>query len=89
MQNNPGTGNPAPRSPLPRIELPSLVTMAGIPCEVTYAGLAPDLVGVYQINVRTPPNLPSGELELVLTVGGAASRPARIHAADHLPERRR
>ena len=34
------------------------VTMAGLPCEVQYAGLAPGFVGVYQVNLRVPENAP-------------------------------
>jgi uncharacterized protein (TIGR03437 family) len=46
-----------------------------IPADVLYAGSAPGLpVGVTQVNVRLPQNLPSGLLPLWLTQGGARSQ---------------
>lgn len=78
VTNNPGTGNPAPRDPLARTQLTPQVTLGGIPCEVLYSGLAPDFVGLYQINVRAPGNLRTGELELIVTAGSMASPPASV-----------
>ena len=43
--------------------------------EVLYAGTAPGLVGVTQINVRLPEGLPAGRVSVMLTVAGAESRP--------------
>jgi uncharacterized protein (TIGR03437 family) len=43
-----------------------------VPAEVTYAGLVPDLVGVYQFNVVVPPGLTNGDVELKVTTGGEA-----------------
>jgi uncharacterized protein (TIGR03437 family) len=61
---------PSPRSPNPPIS----VTIGGIAAEVTYAGMAPGLYGgILQVNVRLPGNIPSGNVPLVLTVGGASS----------------
>jgi uncharacterized protein (TIGR03437 family) len=77
-ENNPATGNPAPRSPPARTLSPAQVTIGGVTTEVLYSGLAPDLAGVYQINVRTPATLASGETDLVVAIGGAASPPARV-----------
>jgi uncharacterized protein (TIGR03437 family) len=39
--------------------------------QVVYAGLAPGYVGLYQFNVTIPANAPSGDVPLVVTVGGS------------------
>jgi uncharacterized protein (TIGR03437 family) len=61
---------------LPRPRLPVSVTIGGRAVEVVYAGGAPGLVaGVIQVNARVPADLAaSGELPVVLQVGGAASQ---------------
>lgn len=38
--------------------------------QVSFAGLIPDLVGVYQFNVVVPPNAPSGDLAVEVSVAG-------------------
>jgi uncharacterized protein (TIGR03437 family) len=50
--------------------------IAGRAAEVLYAGPAPTLVGVAQINVRVPADLPEGtqRAAVLVTVGGASSR---------------
>lgn len=40
--------------------------------QVGYAGLVPDLVGVYQFNVTVPQNVTSGDVPLRVLVGGEA-----------------
>lgn len=78
VDNNPGTGNPGPRTPPARTRSLPQVTLAGVPCEVLYSGLAPDFVGLYQINVRVPAGVPPGEADLVLTIDGAASPAVKV-----------
>jgi uncharacterized protein (TIGR03437 family) len=50
------------------------VTLAGMPCEVQYAGLAPGFVGVYQVNFRIPANVPGGLQDLIV----AGSPPVKV-----------
>lgn len=78
VTNQPPTGNGAPLSPLASAMAGVRVALAGLPCEVQYAGLAPVLVGVYQVNFRAPANAPSGLQDLVLTAGAAASPVVRV-----------
>ncbi len=46
------------------------VRIGGRLATVIYAGVAPDYAGLYQINVEMPPDLPAGDLEIVLISGG-------------------
>ncbi len=76
VENPPNAGEPAGANPLSRVLVPVQVTLGGTPCELLYAGLAPGFAGLYQINIRVPAT--TGDLDLVLTAGGAASAPARV-----------
>jgi uncharacterized protein (TIGR03437 family) len=59
--------------PIPR--LPVTATLDGAPAEVQFYGEAPGVVsGVMQVNVRIPANARSGELPLVVSVGGVPSQ---------------
>ena len=73
VTNPPATGAAASDSPLSTAVEQVGVTLAGVPCEVQFAGLAPNFAGVYQLTFRVPANAPSGMQELVVTAGGAAS----------------
>jgi len=52
-----------------RVIAPVAVKIGGITSEVTYAGMAPGWVGLYQVNARVPANAPSGNsVPVVLSV---------------------
>jgi uncharacterized protein (TIGR03437 family) len=72
-QTNPAglTGYPAPGNPLANALTPATVTLGGMNVPVEYAGLAPGEVGVYQINVTVPGNIPTG-LSLPLAINQGA-----------------
>jgi hypothetical protein len=57
---------PAPLDPLSRTVAPVVcqwnAAEGGPVAEVGFAGLAPGLTGIYQVNVGVPPNLTSGEI---------------------------
>lgn len=56
------------------LSLPLEISIGGVPARVTYAGLAPGLVGIYQFNVVVP-NVPSGEaVPLTYSLGGVRGR---------------
>lgn len=50
------------------------ITIGGItlsPSEILYAGLSPGSIsGLYQFNVQIPPNAPSGEVPISISIGG-------------------
>jgi uncharacterized protein (TIGR03437 family) len=49
---------------------------------VTYAGQAPGLAGVYQINLRLPDDTPAGDLEILVESNGVMSQPGMTLAVD-------
>ncbi len=76
--NTPATGAGGPLPPLADSLAGARVALAGSECEVQYSGLAPALVGVYQVNFRVPPGAPGGLQDLVITAGGATSPPVKV-----------
>jgi uncharacterized protein (TIGR03437 family) len=78
VQNPPPTGAAAPASPPSATVAPVRVTVAGLDAEVPFAGLAPGLAGVYQLNFRVPLNAPSGPQDLRVSVEGAFSLALKV-----------
>jgi uncharacterized protein (TIGR03437 family) len=70
-----GTAGKPAQAPYPKPLLPVAVKIGGYFAEVLYAGEAPGFVGLMQINARVPGGfVPTGNLELVVTVGTATSQ---------------
>ena len=78
VSNEPATGAGAPSSPPAATMAAAQVTIAGLPCEVQFSGLAPGFVGVYQVNFRVPDNLPGGLQDLVISTSSAASPAIKV-----------
>jgi uncharacterized protein (TIGR03437 family) len=78
VTNPPATGAAAPLSAPAAAVADVRVTLAGLPCEVQLAGLAPGFVGVYQVNFRAPANAPSGSQDLVVAAGGVLSPAVKV-----------
>ena len=72
------SGERAPLSPLFTVVTPVTATVDGLSAPVLFNGLAPNLVGVYQVNVQIPVGVSSGEVDLVLTQGGVNSNTVTI-----------
>jgi uncharacterized protein (TIGR03437 family) len=47
------------------------VFFGGVPATISYDGLAPGYVGLYQINVQVPNVLPNDSVSVTFTLGGA------------------
>jgi uncharacterized protein (TIGR03437 family) len=80
VSNTPRTGAPAASSPLSQaLTLPS-VTIGTVPATViSFAGLAPGFVGLYQVNVQIPQSAPTGDaVSVVLSIGGTISNTVTI-----------
>jgi uncharacterized protein (TIGR03437 family) len=69
------TGASAPSEPLSNALLPATVTIGGTSLFIDFAGLAPGLVGVYQINALVPfKGVPTGfDIPLTISQGGAST----------------
>lgn len=63
----------APPSPSPQTVLNPTVLIDGPPATLSWAGLAPGFVGLYQVNAQVPATLSAGSHQLQLVVNGAAS----------------
>ena len=74
------TGQPASSNPLSYSVVQPTVTLGGVNLPVLFSGLAPGLVGVDQINVSVPTNVPTGmSVPLVIAEGGVTtSIPERV-----------
>jgi len=74
------SGQPGPRSGPPAlVKMPVTVTIGGRSAVVSFAGLAPGLAGVYQVNAQVPQNTTlADEVPVVITQGGALSNTATI-----------
>ena len=74
----PPSGEPSPANPLARTTSVPTVTIGGRPAEVVFSGLAPGIVGLYQINVRIPADAPSGLQPVTIQVGNVTGKTTNI-----------
>ncbi len=73
------SGEASPLDPLARVTVQPTVTIGGVSAEVTFAGLTPGLVGLYQLNVRIPSGVKPGPgVPLVVTQNGVSSKPVTL-----------
>lgn len=76
---DPATGSPAPPVELLQTLIAPTVTIGGLPAHVSFSGLAPGYVGLYQVNVQVPAGLAANNAApVVLSIGGAASNTVTI-----------
>ena len=61
-------------SPLYLTVLTPSVTIGGQPPTVVFSGLGPGYSGLYQVDVQIPANAPSGDLPIVVSIGGNTSQ---------------
>jgi len=78
VDNPPATGEAAPLTRLIRTLAEPLVTVDGERAEVLFSGLAPGLVGAYQVQIRVPAGLAAGTHEVTMALGGETSNRARL-----------
>jgi uncharacterized protein (TIGR03437 family) len=69
----------APLSAVSKTTSTVTVTIGGVSAEVPFAGLAPGLVGLYQVNAIVPAGItPGSQVPLILSAAGAASIPVTV-----------
>ena len=74
VTNRPLTAAPALRNPLSATTSPVTVTIGGVSVIAAFAGLSPDFVGLYQVDVPVPQNAPTGSaVTVTVQVGGSTS----------------
>jgi uncharacterized protein (TIGR03437 family) len=79
VTNQPPTGSPAAGNPLSETVTKPMVTIGGVPANVTFSGLAPGFVGLYQVNAQVPASAPAGpSVPVVVSMGGVDSNPVTI-----------
>jgi uncharacterized protein (TIGR03437 family) len=67
-------GNPAPSTPLAFTTIAPDVRLGDVRLAVTYAGLAPGQIGLYQVNVKVPSHPPAGtSIPLTITQSGVTA----------------
>lgn len=71
-------GYGAPTSPSAQTVDPFQVVVAGENCRVFFSGLAPGFVGLYQINLQLPGDLPAGDLDIQILSQFANSQTATL-----------
>jgi uncharacterized protein (TIGR03437 family) len=72
------SGEPASSTQLINTNTKASVTIGGVTSQVDFSGLAPGLVGCYQVNVVVPATAPTGSQQLVVSVNGVSSAPMNI-----------
>jgi len=78
-----GDGEPAPGSQPAIADGPTQVTIGGVQAQVLFSGLAPGLVGLWQINVLLPASLPTSLVTpLSVTLKGRQSLASTLAVAN-------
>jgi len=79
VNNRPASGAAAPGGPLATTKVTPTVTIGGVAATVSFAGLTPGFVGLYQVNVQVPASAAAGDaVALIINVGGVASNTVTI-----------
>ncbi|MCZ6491842.1 MAG: hypothetical protein O7A06_15105 [Acidobacteria bacterium] len=84
LLNSPVTSGDIPSVPPPETLNQPQVEIAGIPAQVSYSGLAPGFVGLYQVNVEVPAGVPPGIQSLQIIIDGVPSNTVNIAIRDIL-----
>ena len=76
VSHRPALGAPSPSNPLPLATTAATptVTVGGADASVSFSGLAPGYVGLYQVNIQVPATAPSGAaVPVILSIGGVTA----------------
>jgi uncharacterized protein (TIGR03437 family) len=79
VNNVPASGAAVPTIPQSTTTNGPIVTVGGVNAQVTFSGLAPTFVGLYQVNFQVPLDAPVGDaIPVFLSIGGVASNTVTI-----------
>ena len=79
VSNPPETGKAAGSNPLSSTTVTPQLSIGGVPAGVTFAGLSPGFVGLYQVNAQVPAGVAPGDaVPVVLTIGGVQANTVTI-----------
>jgi len=85
VTNQPPTGSPAPMSPFAETTTNPTVVIGGALAGVRFSGLAPGLVGVYQVNAVVPYGSATGDsVPVTIAIGGITSNTVTITVASEV-----
>src|SRR5262249_10348521 len=71
-------GVPSPGQPVSTATAPITVRFGPPAASPLFAGLAPGLVGVFQVNVQTPQSIPVGPTDLSVEIAGTRSNVVQL-----------
>jgi uncharacterized protein (TIGR03437 family) len=72
------SGHAAPAKPEAQVVAKPVVTVHGENAKVSFAGLTPGSVGLYQVNFTVPPGLPNGDVNLVVSQDGVPGNTTKL-----------
>ena len=79
VSNQPANGAAPASSPSSITPTTPIVTIGGVPAPVTFSGLAPSFVGLYQVNAQVPDSAaPGSAVPVALTIGSVTSNTVTI-----------
>lgn len=79
VKNPPAAGAVSPGNPPSNTSAAATLAAGGVPAAVSFAGLAPGYVGLYQVNFQIPNAVSAGDaVPVALTIGGVTSNVATI-----------
>ncbi len=79
VSNPPAPGKPASSNPLSMTLATPTVTIGGQPATISFSGLSPGFVGLYQVNAQIPEGISGGSaVPIKLSIGGVASNTVTI-----------
>jgi minor extracellular serine protease Vpr len=82
VSDQPASGEPSPGSEpgeaLATTNATPVVTIGGVPVHVDFSGMTPGSLGLYQVNVKIPSEVPGGLQPVMVSIGGVDSRIANL-----------
>ena len=78
VSNAPQAGQPASLTTLSPTTFTPIVTMGGMPAQVSFSGLTPGFIGLYQINAVVPGGAAGASLDMTVQVNNVTRNTAKI-----------